>query len=129
MKDSDKYKYLMKIKSNWIDWMWPFSRLMWALFKLWDKYKKSIFERYTKDDGVFHIINELNNQWLIKENLSSNDLRNRFSLTSQWEYFVNSYDNSSTAKLDNYLWKYPNIWKLFYFLLGLSIWLITHLLK
>lgn len=47
-----------------------------------------------------------------------------FSLSEEWEYFIRKFDNSKSAKLDNYLWKYPNISKLFYILLWIVIWLI-----
>ena len=45
-------------------------------------------------------------------------------LSNQWKHFIANYDTSKSAKLDNYLWRYPNINKFFYFLWGACIWFI-----
>lgn len=45
-------------------------------------------------------------------------------ITSKWNIFLENYDNSKSKKLDTYLWKYPNISKLFYILLWIILWII-----
>lgn len=130
MNEYDKYKYLMHINNNWLDWLWVYSTLIKDILKLWENYSTvSLLKRDTIDDWIFHIITELNNGWYMKEQLWSTELRSRFILTSKWHHFIKNYDDSFSKKIDNYLWKYPNISKLFYFILWLIIWLLPTTLK
>jgi len=46
-----------------------------------------------------------------------------FEISDKWKYFIKKFDNSYTAIFDNYLWRYPNISKLFYFILWIIVWL------
>ena len=50
-------------------------------------------------------------------------------LTDKWKIFLENYDSSKSKQLDTYLWKYPNISKLMYFIIWIIIWLIPFIIK
>ena len=50
-------------------------------------------------------------------------------ITDKWKIFLENYDSSKSKKLDTYLWKYPNVSKLMYFIIWIIIWLIPFIIK
>ena len=64
--------------------------------------------------------NHLKYEWYI----SIFNPNNTILITEKWKIFLQNYDNSKSKKLDTYLWKYPNISKLFYSLFWIIIWII-----
>lgn len=50
-------------------------------------------------------------------------------ITTEWKIYLSNYDNSASKKLDNYLWRYPNISKLWYFIIWTIIWLVPFVLN
>jgi len=116
MKDAYIYEKLNEISriikwknfKNWIPILWAIWSEWWLTEEeqsiLTDEFKYA--EIYVDDKGLA----SLNRRF--------------FKITPKWYLFLSNYDNSNSKKLDTYLWKYPNITKLFYFLWWLCIWLI-----
>ena len=59
-----------------------------------------------------------NYEHYLHDNLYINDVG---YLQAKWKIFLENYDSSKSKQLDIYLWKYPNISKLMYFI----TWMIT----
>lgn len=132
------YKILLELKNTWLteeyykvyswqDYSWPK-----------DDFEKMdiVYGKSNKSDEVSNFINrysiylkELSILWYIY--IKEDKMWYSFSfpvITNKWEIFIKNYDNSLSAKLNNYMWKYSNISKLFYFLLWVLFTLLWELI-
>lgn len=122
LKESDKIKYLQHIKNKWLNGLNISNNKIDASFfhnKMKITEDKTILDIYYFDNKeIFYILYELNNFWLISENLKHYDLdlNKRFEITAEWEYFL-LQNKKILNKIELWSKDYP-------FLSALFIWFV-----
>lgn len=98
--------------------------------KCYEKFENFLSKNYEKIELLekdWYITIFCNWEWwkCLQSYKSSFNTKDYFPIiTSKWKLFLENYDNSKSKKLDTYLWKYPNISKLFYTLFWIILWII-----
>lgn len=131
MKKEKIYSVLSELKNIWHSekiknhfqyetYSWP-EDLLQDLRAFMKEFSGLEYFIYTQN----HYLNFLQNEKYIKVFVDEHGYGLTIPIiTDKWLIFIEGFDTSKSATLDNYLWKYPNISKLFYFLAWIIIWII-----
>ena len=69
------------------------------------------------------------NRYIMYQTTNAWELIQWIWLIDNWTIFLENYDNSLSAKINNYLERYSGLSKMMYFIIWIIIWLIPFILK